>query len=88
MPYIDDESRKKYTNLRTAIREHAPIETKGDLEYLVFLLMLKFMQSRERRYSTLHDAVKAVEHSAHEFERHNLDIREDEAKKENGDVVL
>jgi hypothetical protein len=88
MPYINDEQRQKYSDFRGLVKVMREIETKGDLEYLVYLLMLKFMQSRERKYSTLHESVYSVVHSAHEFERNNLDVREDEAKKENGEIIL
>lgn len=86
MPYVNQEQRDKYHNLRLAIELAPEIETKGDLEYLTFVLMKKFMASRESRYGTLHEAVYAVEHCAHEFERRYLDKREDKARQENGDI--
>ncbi len=86
MPYINSESRNKYQTLRNVIEDMQEIETKGDLEYLVFLLMLKYMKSREYRYSTLHDCVYAVAHASDEFRRRFLDKREDEACQKNGDI--
>lgn len=86
MPYIEKQQREKYHNLALQL-EHLPeIETKGDLEYLTFLLMKKFMASREARYSTLHEVVYAVQHAAHEYERRYLDKREDQARQKNGDI--
>ena len=85
MPYIKKEQREKY-NILTNIIDINTIETKGDLEYLVFVLMKKFMNTREQRYSTLHDCVYAVQHCADEFRRRFLDKREDEAMKQNGDI--
>jgi len=88
MPYIDNIQREKYKNLVNVIKNSDDIETKGDLEYLTYILMLKFMMSRNRKYSTLHESVYAVVHSAHEFERNFLDKRENEAREENGDITL
>ena len=85
MPYIEPLKRAKY-DLWMDTANGVPIETKGDLEYLVCSLMDKFMETREFRYSDLHDCCKAVEHAAHEFERRFLDPREDTAREKNGDV--
>jgi hypothetical protein len=86
MPYVNKESRDKYKKVAEAIRNAPDLDTKGDLEYLIFLLMTRFMANRERRYSTLHDTVYAAQHCADEFRRRFLDKREDEAREENGDI--
>ncbi len=86
MPYVDQNSRGKYTKITNQIYDLEEIETKGDLEYLVFVLMKKFMKTREFRYSTLHEAVYATIHSAEEFKRRFLDKREDQAVEQNGDI--
>lgn len=88
MPYVDKISRAKYKEIIKAIAFTDKIETKGDLEYLVFVLMLRFMETREKRYSTLHDVTYAVQHCADEYRRRFLDKREDEAMKVNGDITL
>jgi len=85
MPYIKLDDRRKYSNITDQIAK-SEIETKGDLEYLVFSLMKKFMSTREQRYSTLHEVVYAVMHCADEYRRRYLDKREDEARETNGDV--
>jgi hypothetical protein len=85
MPYIKIEDREKYNNITDEIA-NTEIETKGDLEYLIFSLMQKYMQYREKRYSILHDCVYAAMHCADEFRRRFLDKREDEARETNGDV--
>jgi hypothetical protein len=86
MPYIKQNDRAKYSEITNKIYDLKEIETKGDLEYLVFVLMKKFMATREKRYSTLHEVVYAVMHCADEYRRRFLDKREDEAKEENGDI--
>jgi hypothetical protein len=88
MPYIKQEDRQKYLSVLKAIEYLPAIENKGDLEFLVFTLQAKFMKTREPRYGTLHEAVYAVTHSAHEFERRFLDKREDKARQENGDIEI
>jgi len=83
MPYIKAELRAKY---RDIIKQIKQIDNKGDLEYCVSLLQNIFMETREFRYSTLHDCVYAVQHCADEFRRRYLDKREDEARESNGDI--
>ena len=86
MPYIDRQQREKYKDIDKAIGQLIQIETKGDLEYLVFRLMIKFMGTREQRYSTLHDCVYAVQHCSDEYRRRFLDERENQARESNGDI--
>jgi hypothetical protein len=86
MPYVKQEDRVKYAKIINQIYDLEKIETKGDLEYLVFALMKKFMSTRENRYSNLHEVVYAVMHCADEYRRRFLDKREDEAREINGDV--
>lgn len=85
MPYIDQNQRQKYSDIVYDI-SNIEIETKGDLEYLVFVLMKKFMSTREQRYSTLHEVVYAVIHAGEEYRRRYLDKREDTARETNGDI--
>lgn len=87
MPYIDPKKRIDIdAHLVTQIRQMPNIETKGDLEYIIFALMKKYMSSREYKYSTLHDCVYSVAHVSDEFRRRYLDKREDQARETNGDV--
>jgi len=86
MPYVKQEDRAKYAKITNQIYDCDEIETKGDLEYLIFVLMQKFMLTREKRYSTLHEVVYAVVHCADEYRRRFLDKREDEARETNGDI--
>jgi len=83
MPYIKKEERKKFDEHLDKIDK---IETKGELEYCIFKLMKKYMNSKEVRYATLHDCTYAAMHCADEFRRRNLDKREDEAMNQNGDI--
>jgi hypothetical protein len=85
MPHISQVDRQKYVTLLSEILR-TEIETKGDLEYLVYNLMKQFMATREKRYATFHEAVYATVHCAHEFERLYLDKREDKAISDNGEA--
>ena len=83
MPYIKKELREKYDLI---LNQMPDIDNKGDLEYCVTKLMHRFMKTREKRYSTLHEVVYAVMHCADEYRRRYLDKREDEARETNGDI--
>jgi len=83
MPYIEQDARNKYLPI---LKEIQQIETKGDLEYCITVLMNIFMFTREHRYSPLHDCVYATMHCADEFRRRHLDKREDIAIEMNGDI--
>jgi hypothetical protein len=88
MPYIKQEDRLIYNNLLLNVKNLESIPNKGDLEFLIFALMKKYMSTREQRYSTLHDCVYAPMHCADEFRRRYLDKREDNARQANGDVEI
>lgn len=83
MPYIKKSERGIYDEV---LNQMPTIKTKGDLEYCVFKLITHFMKFREKRYSTLHEAVYSVMHCADEYRRRFLDKREDEAMTVNGDI--
>ena len=86
MPYISEKDRDKYEEFELLINKLDKIHTKGDLEYLIFMLMRKYMNTRDYRYTELHNCVYASMHCADEFRRRFLDKREDEAREKNGDV--
>jgi len=86
MPYIRQEDRNKYGEILHSLKRLPEITSKGDLEFLIFLLMKKYMSTKESRYTTLHDCTYAAAHCSDEFRRRFLDKREDSALDENGDV--
>jgi len=85
MPHINGEQREIYEDLTQQIL-NTEILNKGDLEYLVYQVMKSFMNTREARYSTLHQAVYGTIHSAEEYKRLHLDKREDTALGNNGEA--
>ena len=83
MPYITKKLRGQFD----IIIDNLPdIDSKGNLEYCIFKLMKKFMETKEYRYKDLHDCTYAAAHCADEFRRLYLDPREDVARAENGDI--
>lgn len=83
MPYIKKSDRTRYDIVLDQI---GSIDGKGELEYCIFKLMRRYMCDKEERYSTLHDAAYAAAHCSDEFRRRFLDVREDDARHENGDI--
>jgi hypothetical protein len=77
--------RQKFTNILYDL-SNIEIKDKGELEYLIFSIMQEYMRIREKRYTTLHDCVYAVQHCSDEFRRRFLDIRENNAMDINGDI--
>lgn len=86
MPHINDLDKVKYSHIIHSINTSQNIETKGDLEYLVYQLLKRYMYSRKVNYSNLHDAVYGTIHSAEEYKRLYLDKREDYAISQNGEA--
>lgn len=84
MPYIKPELRKQYSEVLDKLPY---MKSKGELEYCIFYLMLKYMNDcNVSNYSNLHDTTYAAQHCADEFRRRFLDKREDKAREENGDM--
>lgn len=84
MPYIKQNDRIQFDSV---LDQMGQIANKGELEYCIFKLMKKYMNSKEARYATLHDCTYAAMHCADEFRRRFLDKREDEAMNQNGDII-
>ena len=84
MPYIAPERRPYFNN---ALRQIEKIETKGDLEYCIYFLMMRYMRDRDKNYSNHHDTTYAAVHCGSEYKRRHLDKREDVAIEKNGDIT-
>ena len=85
MPYIDTKDRPQFSSILNQLPE---ITKKGELEFCVYYLCLKYMLHKKWSYEELHNASYAAIHAGREFERKNLDKREDEAIAKNGDIFL
>jgi len=85
MPHINQTQRSLYTNLIYEL-SNVTIDNKGDLEFIIYNVLKQYMKSREKRYSTYHDAVYGGIHACEEYKRLYLDKREDKAISENGEA--
>ena len=83
MPYIKKEDRAKYDGPLDMIQS---IETKGELEYCIFKLMMKYQDDKYHNYANLHDTTYAAQHCADEFRERFLNAREKSARDANGDI--
>lgn len=85
MPYIKREDRRRFD---TVLYDLPVPDTKGELEYCIFYLMNLYAMHKVFNYTNLHDTVYAAHHCADEFRRRYLDVREDAAREQNGDVII
>ena len=85
MPYISRRTRFKFESALDQLMLDG-INTKGELEYILFAILVRYMKNRKFCYSELHDTVYACQHVADEFRRRFLDKRENEARHKNGDI--
>jgi hypothetical protein len=85
MPYISQEKRLKFDSVLIELN-NVVFENKGELEYLIFAILIRYMKYRKKCYSELHDTTYACQHVADEFRRRFLDKREDTALETNGEI--
>ena len=83
MPYIKMADRKKFDQVFDVCPR---LETKGELEYIIFRFMKHYMEAHPFRYTHLHDCCYAAAHCADEFRRRFLDAHETHVRGVNGDV--
>ena len=83
MPYIKKEDRIKFDE---SLNKITHFETKGELEYCIFKLMVAYKKERISNYTNLHDCAYAAMHCGDEFCRRFLDERENQAITTNGDI--
>lgn len=89
MPYIPQTDRDKFAiavdELRVATNSHGI--SNGELNYLITVLGLLYLDRHGRSYNTLSDVVKAMECAKLEFVRRHLAPYEDRKIVEHGDVL-
>ena len=83
MPYIKDEDKTKFEHL-PKIAEN--IETAGEMNYVITMLVRDYIKRKGLCYQTLNDAVGALEGCKFELYRRVLAPYEDQKIEENGDV--
>ena len=85
MPYIEQDLRAEYLKILDPLIE-APITHPGELNYLVTMMCLSYIDDNGESYETLNAIVGALECDKLEFYRRAVSVYEDEKKKMNGDV--
>jgi hypothetical protein len=81
MPYINKFRRNELPNF-----EDFCIETPGELNYLITLLIKNYIKENELNYQTINDVVGTLDCSKMEFYARVARPYEDEKIKQNGDV--
>jgi hypothetical protein len=79
MPYIDEIARRSIDDSQSPI-------TKGELNYAITRLMVKFVALGGKRYHVISDAIAAAQDAADEMKRRVLAPYEDKQCDKNGDV--
>jgi len=85
MPYISRPRREAFGELDEKIRA-TRIDTSGELNYLITMLMKTYLSQHGEHYRVLNEVIGAVECSKAEFERRKLFPLEHAKMAENGDV--
>lgn len=80
MPYIKPEDRNKLED------DIGRIESPGELNYLITLLINDYISTNEECYQTYNDIMGALEGAKLELYRRKIAPYEDQKIKENGDV--
>jgi hypothetical protein len=84
MPYIAKENRVKFEEPVQKLADN--IESDGDLNYCISLLMHKILEKRGIRYQNMNNIMGAIDCAKMEFYRTVASPYEDEKKTENGSV--
>jgi hypothetical protein len=85
MPYIKKEDRDRF-NAFTRLLDEQDIRTPGELNYLITMMVHKYLNQKPESYVMYNDAVGALEGAKLELYRRHVASYEDEKIKENGDV--
>lgn len=78
MPYVSEE-------VKTAIQQR-PMESPGELNFLLTVLCIEYLNSRGESYQTHNDIIGALDCAAREWYRRVVVPYEDKKRAENGDV--
>ena len=85
MPYIKKEDRERLKTL-TQEFETVDIKSAGELNYLLTMLVHRYLNQKPESYQMYNDAVGALEGAKLELYRRHVSTYENEKIKENGDV--
>lgn len=83
MPYIKKEDRTKFDK---GLEELAPAKNPGELNYLITMLLHRYMNYNGHNYQNCNDVLGALSGASNEFYRRKVAPYEDKKIEENGDV--
>lgn len=86
MPYIKHDDQTRLFPVENALTEEVTIETPGELNYLVTLCVLRYMETHKLNYQTVNDIMGALDGASKEFYRRVAIPYEDRKISDNGDV--
>jgi hypothetical protein len=85
MPYISQEARSTFESF-TKSMENLDIRTPGELNYLLTMLIHRYLNQLPENYQSYNDVVGALECCKFELSRRHLADYENNKMGENGDV--
>jgi hypothetical protein len=85
MPYIRKEDRESF-NAFTRLLDEQDIKSPGELNYLLTMLVHRYLNQKPESYQMYNDAMGALEGAKLELYRRHVALYENEKIKENGDV--
>ncbi len=88
MPYIKQEDRKNFNGLVAKLSKRIDFagNNKGDLNYIITMLIKEFVKRKGLKYNTLSDITGVLNDVKVEFERKVVANYEDLKIKENGGI--
>jgi len=85
MPYIKKEDRERF-NAFTRLLDEQDIKSAGELNYLVTMIVHRYLNQKPESYQMYNDAIGALEGAKLELYRRHIAPYENEKIRENGDV--
>ena len=85
MPYIKQKERDELMNLLIKVLD-MPADNAGQLNYVITLVVISYLNKHGKKYQTMNDIVGALEGAKAEFQRRVVAPYEDEKIRQNGDV--
>lgn len=88
MPYIDEQSRKFYSEEIEALADKLEEKgwKKGEFNYVVTMLVVRWLCSKNKSYDFVSDIKGVLTDIRDEFKRRIMDVYEDSKIIQNGDV--
>lgn len=86
MPYIRESRRWILDELLNGLKQDDPIESPGELNYIITSIILSYLDTHGRCYDTMNEVMGVLACSKQELYRRLIAEYEDEKVLENGDL--